>query len=120
MFNDDDGTRSKKSFSVYSSAQKSRFAGPVGAGDSRNKRRLSPGNSSKKSATARQYSKKKPEKEPVPVPVKLNLPQKKYHKDNLDESHFVEQRNFLQRKHRQEAIAAKMKPEAVRASPAKG
>lgn len=40
------------------------------------------------------------EKEPMPVAVKLDIKVKKYHKDNLDEAHFAEQRNFLYRKQR--------------------
>lgn len=42
------------------------------------------------------------------MPVKLQLKEQKFHKDDLPESHFVELRQFLQKKHRAEAIAAKM------------
>lgn len=39
---------------------------------------------------------------------------RKLHKDNLTEQHFVELRQFLHKKHRQEAIAAKVNSKSTR------
>lgn len=50
----------------------------------------------------------------MPVPIKLDLKVKRYHKDTLDETHFTEQRNFLHRKQRQEALTAKISSKSVR------
>ena len=51
-----------------------------------------------KSASKR--STKKLKKEKLPQPEKLDLPERKLHKDNLTEQHFLDARNFLARKKR--------------------
>ena len=40
--------------------------------------------------------------------MKLDLKERKLHKDDLPEQHFTDLRHFLLKKHRQEAVAAKM------------
>lgn len=51
----------------------------------------------------------------MPQPFKVDLPEKKLHNDNLPEQHFTDLRLFLIKKHRQEAIAAKMSAKTARA-----
>ena len=40
--------------------------------------------------------------------MKLDLKERRLHKDDLPEQHFTDLRHFLLKKHRQEAVAAKM------------
>ncbi len=47
-------------------------------------------------------------KEAMPVAEKLVLVERKLHSDNLKDQHFVELRQFLHKKKRQEEVAAKM------------
>ena len=53
-------------------------------------------------------TKKKHVKEKIPQAEKLNMPERKVHKDDLDEQHFQEARNFLNKKQRSEYITAKL------------
>ena len=57
-------------------------------------------------------------KEPMPVAKKLEIKEKKYHKDDLSEQHFTDLRNFLHKKKRQELVHAKMNAKSV--DPGKG
>lgn len=88
---DDDDTRSKKSLTVKSrlgmtARRRNRIESSVKLGDSV-KRRASPLKT-----------------EVLPPQTKLTEEKHKY-KDNLEESHFVELRQFLYKKQRQEAIS---------------
>jgi len=58
---------------------------------------------SKKRVKSRQKAREK-----LPVPIKLEIKERKLHKDDLKEQHFLDLRQFLHKKKRQEAIAAKM------------
>ncbi len=60
------------------------------------------------SSTKRSKANKKKADENIPQPEKLVIVERKLHSDDLKEQHFIELRQFLHKKQRQEAIAAKM------------
>ena len=98
----DKSVRSKKSMSVYSGVAKSM------RGTKLRMQRKDSGKSIAKKERRSNFSSKKAREEELPQPIKINIPERKVHNDDLSEQHFVELRNFLYKKQRQEAIAAKM------------
>ena len=57
----------------------------------------------------------KKEENAAPVPMKIDPPTRQLHTDDLDEQHFVELRQFLYKKQRQEHLTAKIKQRGGRA-----
>ena len=104
---DEDENRSKKSMSIKSGVTKS-IRKAVTSGPQDRKFQGSSKQDSQFSGSKRGSkitNKKEPE---APVPTKLDLPQRQLHSDNLNEQHFIELRNFLYKKQRQEHLAAKV------------
>lgn len=95
--------------SIYSATQKSHRGGNVHDKKSRKSHFGSGGASNKQRRGSKHQS-----SQVVPQPQKLNLTERKLHKDDLDDSHFENQRFILHKKQQMKIIEAKMKAKKQR------
>ena len=100
---DNKSVRSKKSQSVYTSVTKSVVKRQKSNGRPDQTLRAS-AHGSQRSGSKRD-SKTGHRKEEFPIAVKLDVPNRQLHSDDLNEQHFTDLRNFLYKKQRQENMA---------------